>query len=228
MLQSRALPLLAAASVLLAIAACGQSPVGAPLADQRLDQATTAAARSPLGAPSNMTTLQRHVAFFDGNQDGRITMEETREGLMALGMGRVGAHPAALLIHVGLGGKTESGARLVVDVKTIAKAKHDSDSGILDASGRFVPAAFDAMFAQFDANRSGSMSGEEFTAMRKARRVTNAGTLASRAEFGLLLKLAADTREGDEPALSRQRLQAFYDGSLFPELAAARKGAARP
>lgn len=194
-------------------------------------QAAAPAQAAPAMAPdtAKMTTLQRHVAFFDGNGDGKITVGESREGLMKLGMSKATATLGALFINLGLASKTEGQKSTVVDVKQIAKAKHDSDSGIIDAGGNFVPAAFDKMFQQFDANRSGTLDATELDTMRKAHAQTKVGQVASKAEFGLLLQLAADGKEtvnGKEVgSISRARMQAFYDGTLFPQLAAERAAA---
>jgi len=45
------------------------------------------------------------------------------------------------------------------------------------------------------------------------------GSLGSKAEFGLLLDLAGEDRNGRK-VLTRERLERFYNGSLFYQLAA--------
>lgn len=180
---------------------------------------------------SKYTTLQRHVDFFDRNSDGKITLGETRQGLEALGLGGAAALGGALFINGGLASSTQHKPSMTIDVANIKAAKHDSDSGVIDAQGNFVPEAFDKMFTQFDTNRSNTLDANELAAMGKAHAQSKRGTLASKAEFGLLLKLAADRTEtvNGKPvkAISRERLASFYRGDLFPQLAAERAGRTR-
>ena len=64
--------------------------------------------------------------------------------------------------------------------------------------------------------------------MQNERAKTTFGKIATRGEFGLLMTLAKDgTAKGKDgkpvDTLSRERLQSFYDGTLFYELAAQRE-----
>lgn len=179
----------------------------------------------PPAVRAKYTPLQKHVAYFDGNDDGKITIGETRKGLADLGMGGVSRFFASIVIVLGLGKQT-SGKFSEVDVANIHKGKHDSDTDVYDADGNFDPKEFEKMWATWDKDRSGSLSDAEFTAMRTARKESKLGAFAASQEFGLLTKLAADGKEkvGDryEPAISRARMEQFYDGSLFGKLAAER------
>lgn len=176
-------------------------------------------------APKKPTALQTHLSFFDKNNDGTVTRAETTLSLQQLGLSPREATNAAFLIHLVLGPKTTGSWRsLDISVKTIKLAKHGSDTGAFDADGRFVPAAFERMFAEFDVNRSNSLSEVEISNMIVANAKLRPGdTTAAKKEFQLLMKVAADTTEdaGGKriPAITRQRLQEFYDGSLFFTLA---------
>ncbi|TPW18992.1 MAG: putative peroxygenase 4-like [Elusimicrobia bacterium] len=180
---------------------------------------------APSAAPVDPTALQKHVAFFDMDGNGLVTRFETTLSLRRLGMSNVKATAAALVIHVALGPATTGRwGSLDVSVANIKLGKHGSDTGAYDAEGRFVPEAFERMFAEFDVNRSGSLSEAELLAMTAANsRLRPGGESASKVEFQLLLLLAGDASEaaggGTVPALSRARLQDFYDGSLFYKLA---------
>lgn len=173
----------------------------------------------------NPTALQKHVMFFDANQDGKLTPGETRSGFRRLGVSPLGSLASAILIHAGMTRITESGG---IDISRIAFSKHGSDTGIYDSHGHFVQAAFDRMWT-FDTDRSGSLTWTELKVMMAANRTDTAGSLASRAEFGLLIRVGADTTATEMgqsvPALSRARLQAFYDGSLFYVMAEERESA---
>ena len=217
-------------SLLLAVLAglASAQPVGLESAHTPAAELLRAVPRAALpGAPASadMSALQKHVAFFDMDGNGLITRFETVLSLQRLGMGNVKATAAALVIHLALGPSTTGRwGSLDVSVANIARGKHGSDTGVYDAGGRFVPEAFERVFAEFDANRSGSLCDAEILAMIAANSKLRPGSeSASKAEFQLLLLLAGDVTEDSDgrpvPALSRTRLQDFYDGSLFYKLA---------
>lgn len=187
-----------------------------------------AKAKAEAASSANLTPMQRHVAFFDTNHDGTLKLSETMKGLQRLGLGMFSSLPAAVFINGGLGPKTTGKLSLDVNVKNIAAAKHEGDSSVYDAKGNFDHAKFDEMFVKYDSDRDGKLSTVEITAMQNERAKTTFGKLATRGEFGLLMKLASDgTVKGKDgkpiDTLSRQRLQSFYDGTLFYELAAQRE-----
>lgn len=181
---------------------------------------------SAQAAIQNPTMLQRHVMFFDTNQDGTLKLAETRAGLRRLGVNSLTGFGGALFIHLGL--REAGGAGTDIEIVKIHLAKHKSDTGCVDAEGHFNPKAFARMMT-FDANRSGSLSWTELKAMISANKQDGRGSLASRAEFGLLIKVGADTteQEGTErvPALSEARLRSVYTGSVFEDIARAREQA---
>ena len=216
---------------LLLVAAClaaAQASRADVLADAQLkagvllkNPAGLAALATPIGAPAaEVPALQRHINFFDKNGDGVIHIDETTLGLRQLGLGRVKARAAATVIHLLLGPKTSGTLTTHISVAGIHLGKHGSDTGAYDAQGRFVPEAFERMFAQFDVNKSGSLSAVEIKAMIAANGKLRPGDgKASSTEFDLLLMVASDRMEGMSRAISRERLRRFYDGSLFYELA---------
>jgi peroxygenase len=175
----------------------------------------------PLIPWDDMTALQRHVAFFDWNGDGYITVIEDYRGLRALGIDPVSATAFATAINGALATPTRGFPSLTIDLRAIASSIHGSDSGIYDSEGNFVPEAFERLFAEWDRNRSDGLDPAELT----ARAIVDSdlwdvfGTVASAAEFGLLFVVAAEDGE-----LSRDRMRAFYDGTLFYVLAEARAG----
>ena len=176
------------------------------------------------------TTLQLHASFFDDNGDRGIDVAECTRGLKALGLPFGVAEAVALAIVAPLSLQTRGSLlALNIDVEKIQKGKHDSDTGILDKRGRFNATRFEKAFgarSSVDRNGDKAFSATEITRMVSANRETLLGFLVSLAEWQLLLILAADTEavEGDKsvPALSVARIKAFYDGTLFYELAKAR------
>lgn len=179
-------------------------------------------------AKPQRTALQRHVDFFDRNHDRTITRAETQEGLQAIGMGKVSSFLASFGIHLGLTRTVEKGHD--IDTAKIHTTKHDSDTDAFDEAGHRNADKVAKLMA-FDADRSGNLNWAELKAMIQANKETTAGSLASVAEFGLLLRLGADatdTVKGKaKPALSRARLESVYDGSLFEKLAAEKAAKAR-
>lgn len=176
------------------------------------------------------TPLERHAAFFDENGDGVITLWETRRALRRLGLGVVRSAAIAALIHAGLSPLTAEGildvALLRIRVRNIHKGIHASDSGVYDARGNFVPAEFDRMFDQFSKSRPDHLNEAEIRLMIEANAARKPGWLgklvSAKGEFGLLLEFAADSSDRVDGrtvrAISRQRLMAFYDGTLFYQL----------
>ena len=188
-------------------------------------RALNVAPTAPVGRRSRgMTALQKHVAFFDKDGDGTITVSETELSLRQLGLGPVKARTSAFLIHAFLGPKTSGRFHLSVSVKNIALGKHGSDTGVFDANGDFVPAAFERIFTEFAAVPSDAMSGDEIQAMVAANSKLRPGdSTPAKKEFELLLLIAADRTKNvggkPVPAISKERLREFYDGSLFYRIA---------
>jgi len=176
------------------------------------------------------TTLQRHVSFFDDNGDRTVDVAECTRGLKALGLPFGVAEIAALAIVAPLSIQTRGTFQgLSIDIENIQKGKHDSDTGILDKRGRFNARRFEKVFGAYstvDRNGDKAFTASELTKMIVANRETLLGSLVSMVEWQTLLLLAADTKavEGGKsvPALSVGRVKAFYDGTLFYQLAKAR------
>ncbi len=179
----------------------------------------------PRAAPAipwdEMTPLQKHVSFFDYNGDGYVTVLEDYKGLRALGIDPFSSAAFASAINAALGTPTSGYPSLTISIFGIAKGVHGSDTGIYDSEGRFVPEAFERLFDDWDRNHSGGLDPLELA----ARTIDDAdlfdlfGVTASTAEFGLLYAVAAEDGE-----LTRDRMRAFYDGTLFYDLAEERAG----
>jgi peroxygenase len=179
----------------------------------------------PRAAPAipwdEMTPLQKHVSFFDYNGDGYVTLLEDYKGLRALGIDPVSAAAFASAINTALGTPTSGYPSLTISIYGIAKGVHGSDTGIYDSQGRFVPEAFERLFDDWDKNGSDGLDPAELA----ARTINDAdlgdlfGVTGSVAEFGLLYAVAAENGE-----LTRDRMRAFYDGTLFYTLADERAG----
>jgi peroxygenase len=200
---------LAALSLLFVLSGCGQSPTAT--GDARVAGAAAAAGKAE-------TSLMRHVRYFDKNGDGVIKPAETVQGAKGLGVNAVVAHGLALGLHASLGPKTSGKMSTEIRIENIHMGVH-AGSINFDEKGHFKPAQFEAMFAEYDTNRSGALSRSEVFAMLKARKQSAMSYNLAKTAFTVLLAVASDTDEAagkkTEPALSKARMQGFYDGSLF-------------
>jgi peroxygenase len=163
-----------------------------------------------------MTPLQRHVAFFDYDGDGYITVAEDYRGLRELGIDPFSATAFAIAINGALGTPTMGYPSLTISLYDIDGGVHGSDTGIYDSDGQFVPENFDRLFDEWDWDGSDGLDPVEIA----ARTVDDAelfdlfGITASIAEFGLLFYIASEDGE-----LSRETMRGFYEGTLFYDLA---------
>jgi peroxygenase len=187
------------------------------------------------------TALERHVAYFDRDGDGRIRVGETIRRIHDLGVGWELSFLLAMIIHVFLGPITSRGPRLTIDVSGISRGVHAGDTGIFDKEGRFAPAVFDQLWEETlgsaghphpGAERANavdaSITKAEFLRFMKAHGEQSAvGGWFSWAEASILFCVGSDAyREVDGklvPALSRRRLRRFYAGTLLPSIARLRR-----
>lgn len=169
------------------------------------------------------TPLQKHVAFFDQNNDGIVHVSETFKGLRDLGLGRALSAFGSVFINGGLGSKTgEKFSNLTVNISKIAQAKHDSDTDVFDEKGDFSSTKFEELFDKYDLDKDGALSKEEFLNFRNRNKETTAGGIASKGEFDLLIKVAGTDAKIDNKAtktISKERMLEFYNGTLFYKLA---------
>ncbi|KAK6146736.1 hypothetical protein DH2020_020605 [Rehmannia glutinosa] len=165
--------------------------------------------------------LQKHVMFFDRNNDGIIYPSETFQGFREIGCGLLLSSVAAVFINLGLSGKTRPGKpfsiHFPIEVKNIHMAKHGSDSGVYDKEGRFVPSKFEEIFSKHAHTRPNALTSDELKSLLKSNREPKdyGGWLAGFTEWKILYSLCKD-KEG---LLHKDIVRAVYDGSLFERMA---------
>ncbi|KAM7254700.1 hypothetical protein ACFE04_019941 [Oxalis oulophora] len=170
--------------------------------------------------PTNENLLQKHVAFFDRNQDGLVYPWETYQGFRAIGCGIMLSFASAFLINISLSRKTRPGKsfslQFPIEVKNIQMAKHGSDSGVYDSEGRFVPSQFEEVFKKHARTNGNALTSDELMEMLKARREPKDynGWLAAYSEWKVLYVLCKD-KNG---LLQKDTIRGVYDGSLFERL----------
>ncbi|KAL6861708.1 hypothetical protein ACP4OV_017408 [Aristida adscensionis] len=167
-----------------------------------------------------MTARQKHVAFFDRNQDGIITASEIFEGYVAIGCDVVLSRTMASAISTGVGPITSPDdaplPHLSIYIDLIHKAMHGSDTGALDAKGRFVPEKFEEIFTKHAKVRPDALTSSEVEEMIMANRdpLDPQSWGAPETEWGLIYKLASD----EQGFLHKDSVKGIYDGSVFFKL----------
>ncbi|KAH8500589.1 hypothetical protein H0E87_015722 [Populus deltoides] len=170
--------------------------------------------------PNDHNVLQKHVFFFDRNQDGIVYPWETFQGFRAIGCGILLSTASALLINIALSQKTRPGKfpspLFPIEVKNIHRTKHGSDSGVYDSEGRFVPGKFEEIFSKHARSHPNSLTADELMGMLKANREPKdfRGWVASYTEWKILYDLCKD-KNG---LLHEDTIRAAYDGSLFEHM----------
>lgn len=168
---------------------------------------------------SEMNALQRHITFFDLDQSGKITLGETIQGLIDLGVARPLALPAAMAIHTAMGTPSSGRPSLTIDLRGIEAGIHGSDSGLYGNDGEFVPERFDAWFDKWDTNHNEALDVKElaYRLYQESDLLDVFGVFASTGEYAALFLVAAEDGE-----ISKERMLGLFDGSLFYRLALTR------
>ncbi|XP_077230456.1 putative peroxygenase 4 [Tasmannia lanceolata] len=169
----------------------------------------------------DLSTLQKHVAFFDRNGDGIVYPWETFQGFRAIGCGLALSIFSAFFINVALSRRTlppnkKFSLLFPIYIEHIHKAKHGSDSGVYDAQGRFVPSKFEEIFRKHAVTNSNALTSNQLMEMLKSNRVPKdyRGWFASWTEWKILYVLCKD-KDG---LLHKETVRAVYDGSLFDKM----------
>ena len=171
---------------------------------------------------TGQTALQKHVAFFDMNGDGSISVSETIEGLIQLGRPAVRSYVLAPMLNLLMGTMTRGYPSFSIDISNIKAGKHEGSSDIFDQEGKFDPVKFDELFEKFDTNQDGYLDGVEIENFIGRNIKSALGRFGVKVELPVLLDVAGEEREVDgemRKVLTKERLIEFYDGSLFYKLA---------
>ncbi|KAJ3021455.1 hypothetical protein HKX48_008461 [Thoreauomyces humboldtii] len=187
---------------------------------------THAPGTASASSSTDLTPLQKHVGFWDRNNDGIIYPWETYEGFTALGFNPIIAAQSAFafhLLHVGYSTQSSwiPNPLMPVTIANIHWAKHGSDSGSYDKRGAFVRERFDAIFLEFDRDGKDGLTFREITHMWRGNRNVY-DVIGWSFQFFLwtfLWCLAAD-RDG---VLHKEDVHRQYDGSLYYDLEARRR-----
>ncbi|KAI3963565.1 hypothetical protein MKW92_012431 [Papaver armeniacum] len=174
----------------------------------------------PLVNSNIQNALQKHVAFFDRNNDGVIYPWETFQGCRAIGLGIGLSTLAAVLINMGLSRKTRPGKfpnlLFPIEVQNIVNCKHTSDCGVYDAEGNFDPAKFEEIFQKHSHTTANALTADELSGMMKANRVPKDyhGWIGSWVEWKIFFHVCKD-KNG---LLQKETIRACYTGDLFEQM----------
>jgi peroxygenase len=180
---------------------------------------------SEMSAP-HRSVLQQHVDFFDRDLDGIIWPWDTYVGFRRIGFGVVVSSAAMIVIHTTFGYPSQDSwipnPLFPIHTKNMHRTKHGSDSEVFDTEGRFVPQKFEEIFSKYDSGNKGALSWDDIQHMVRGNMNVNdpIGWTAERLEWWVLWWLAKDERG----LLSKERIRANYDGTLWELLAAKREG----
>ncbi|KAM0339775.1 hypothetical protein ACHAPQ_001463 [Fusarium lateritium] len=165
----------------------------------------------------NLSPLQKHVQFWDRDNDGIIHPWDVYSGFRELGFGLFFAI-GSLLIPVFFSYPTRLGHSWIPDpmfriyVNDIHKAKHGSDTGIYDFDGNLNQERFEQMFERFDTTGQGGLTADDLKRLWAKDRCAAdpAGWTFAAMEWWttyVLLQKNGLVKKSD--------LRACYDGSLF-------------
>jgi hypothetical protein len=176
----------------------------------------------------------QHLLFFDADEDRKISLFETMQGLERLGFGHLLSVPGALAINAGVmalalaQGKVLNPNRL--ELRAVSFVRHD-DTQFVSEAGHFDEAALREAFAAFGHTFAGeALTMRELADMAMSRVISSAsesflkqlglplGLAAVLVEWGALLWLAGTHRDG-MLVLEREAVRRFYtDAQFFQEL----------
>ncbi|KAB5577834.1 Caleosin related protein-domain-containing protein [Coniochaeta sp. 2T2.1] len=202
------------------------------LEDPGIGRANIAAtAEAPNGTPGwaekhqDKTVAQQHILFFDTDGDGIIWPLDTYRGFRELGF-NIPFSLITIIINIAFSFPTRIAHTWVPDpffriyIDSIHRSKHGSDTGVIDREGRFVPQAFEDMFATMDKDGDGCLSLRDFWDLIGRNKVVADvfGWTAQFFEWGTVWLLFQ--RDG---LVSKEDIRRTYDGSIFYEIRERRK-----
>lgn len=199
-----------------------------------VDATVRAFGKDAMISSAHASPMEAHGAFFDTNFDRKVSVKETRDGLRDMGLGPISSGWLAPVINAGLGGAThpKPGATFMEKLKNFFTIDLDTlvKSSRAEAGPGFDPARKVARLMSFDAAGSGAVTKDELFRYVDTDIPDKGGQVRTKLGFSLLVNMAADTRKTitengvsrSVPALSRERLTSFYDGTIFYKVAADR------
>ncbi|KAK9807604.1 hypothetical protein WJX72_003909 [[Myrmecia] bisecta] len=171
---------------------------------------------------ANLNPMQKHVAFFDLNGDGRIMPWETYQGFHRIGF----PWPLAVLAAVLINGTMSYPSNpswiphplFPVWINNIRRNKHGSDSEVYDNDAHFEADKFEGIFLKHDPSNKGGLTLKELWDLTENNKDTMDfyGYTAEKLEWGVTWWLLRDKKTG---YVSKDRIRGVYDGTIWFQLA---------
>lgn len=181
----------------------------------------------PEGTPSGSqshTVLRQHMNFFDTGGKGYITPYDTYLGFHRIGYSVIFSLAAVVVIHGTFSFATWPDwwprPSLPIYLNRSHRTLHGSDTNVYDTEGRFTPQRYEEIFSKWATHKTGdgepALSFSNIQDMLYSLRNVNdiVGVIAARLEWWTLWWIAKDERG----LLSKERVRAMYDGSLWRQL----------
>lgn len=168
------------------------------------------------------SSLAQHIAFFetlnkDGSKTGVVQTGGTRDGLRALGLSGISVPFGGVALTAPFSirmNKSLTANKVHMDRIGDMVRADGTDTGVYKKDGSLDVAAFKT-FWQSAAGKKGYITDADVTQLVARKPV-------SALEFCLLMELAGQINTKGERVLTLDTMVAFYDGSLFADLAKAR------
>lgn len=203
--------------------------------DGRRKHASHEAGVLPQQKSTQPPAFNEHLAFFDRDENGQISVAETVRGLERLGFGYLVTVPGAAAIHAGVALLGRLQAKLVspreLELPKTGTVRHP-DTRLIDEQGNFDEARLDGLFREHAKRFSGeALTVSELVSMLGATLVSGAqrslkdallmptsiGVVA--VEWGALFWVAGQQRDGVS-VLEKSAVHAFYtDPHFFDQVA---------
>lgn len=179
-----------------------------------------------------LTFMQRHCVFFDGSCQGIVTPLDTFHGFYALGFGLILSFAAVFIIHSAFsypsGPTTGKWSDWIPDpyfriwLANIHRNKHGSDTESYDRRGHFQKTKFEQILDDYSSKVGrDALSFSDGVVMLTGRRnlMDLFGIFAFIFEWGSTYMLLWP----QDGYMKKDDIIGVLNGSIFPELAAARK-----
>lgn len=162
------------------------------------------------------TPLQRHVAFFDADNDGVIWPSDTYRGFRDLGFNMIMSSLAMIIVHVSLSwfmfDTLWPDPCFRLKIKYAHRAKHGSDSEVFTSVGEFDENRFNELFDMYSSAPHTHMTFKQGVRMLYGNRnpYDFFGWTAAAFEW-----LATYLLLGTNGKVKREDVQDIFDGSIF-------------
>lgn len=174
--------------------------------------------------PERATALQKHVMYWDFDKDGVIYPGDTFKGFRQVGFNRIVSALSTMVIHSSFswasGGFPDFAFPIYIE--NMNRTNHGSDTQVYNPEGEINHESADRILKKYDPQGRGGLYWEDIQRMVADNRNVNDvfGWTADQLEWWAFHVIAHD----DNGFVSKEKIMAQYDGSLWELLAKEREG----